>query len=443
MWHKVQESYKLKPKLEAHSSDQEFVDAVNAVRGADGLNLEKFTPPKDKMRLRLKKSRTPSTPYEDALYNVTCAQIEEASIDPKVEDHYTLIYAVKDDAPPTAAEAVDFWKTGYNELGPDVPPAFKAKVEMRAETADGEIYYDNAVAGFVSLMVDAAREMRCYNATGCSKAAVICFLSAPTLVEGEKPISATTWQKILTLDSNDNYDKSMKFVKLRKEKLQRLPLTAYLRVAASITASNEGQHCHQETENCLTEINEFRTQDGLGLNAFVAKTSSSTDSGADGVTTRASEALEMLTCDALKSGNAPFLSTLTKRSLMYYSGSSTCSDAVTEWKKGYDKFKDLTIPPAYTSSETMYKTGAATNFISLVSEGKETAATCYRVDGCTDPGLVCVLEPAVFEDGKSPITEATWQKVTTTFSNGASATSVYGALLSSVLVVVALFAFIF
>ena len=71
---------------------------------------------------------------------------------------------------------------------PDVPPAFKAKVEMRAETADGEIYYDNAVAGFVSLMVDAAREMRCYNATGCSKAAVICFLSAPTLVEGEKPI---------------------------------------------------------------------------------------------------------------------------------------------------------------------------------------------------------------------------------------------------------------
>ena len=67
-------------------------------------------------------------------------------------------------------------------------------------------------------------------------------------------------------------------------------------------------------------------------------------------------------------------------------------------------FRDLTIPPAYTSSETMYKTGAATNFISLVSEGKETAATCYRVDGCTDPGLVCVLEPAVFEDGKSPIT---------------------------------------
>ena len=36
--------------------------------------------------------------------------------------------------------------------------------------------------------------------------------------------------------------------------------------------------------------------------------------------------------------------------------------------------------------------------------------------------------------------ETTWQKVTTTYSNGASSSSVYGALLSSVLAVVGLFA---
>lgn len=410
MWHKVEEKFDLKPTVVPHEDDNvDYLNAVNAIRGSDRLNLPLFTSASAKKKLRLTKSV--STSYQNAMYNLTCDQIEASSIDPKVESDYTLIYAVKDgEEPPTPEEAVDFWKSGYAELGSDVPPAFKIKSEMRAEAVDGEIYYKSAVAGFVSLMVDTARDMRCYNATGCEKAAVVCFLSKPTLVEGEKPISDKTWEKILALESEENHDKSMTFTKL------------------------------EESANCLTEMNEVRTQDSLGLKAFVAKTSTSSDTETVTRVARDTEDLAVFTCSSLKNGTAPILFPSTKRSVMYHSGSATCSDAVTEWKKGYEQFKDLTIPPKYTSSETIYSTGAATNFISLVSEGTETAVRCYSVGGCTEAGLVCVLEPAVFEEGKSPITEATWQKVTSTFSNGVSGTSVYGALLCSVLVAVGLFA---
>ena len=71
---------------------------------------------------------------------------------------------------------------------PGVPPAFSLKGDMRDEAVDGGIYYNSAVAGFASLMVDTGRTIRCYSATGCGKAALICFLSEPTLVEGKKPI---------------------------------------------------------------------------------------------------------------------------------------------------------------------------------------------------------------------------------------------------------------
>ncbi|CDJ57943.1 SAG family member [Eimeria maxima] len=415
MWHKVQESYKLKPKLEAHSDgNQACLNAVNAIRDAEGLKLEKFTAAAND---RGKQSRTPSTPYEDALYNVTCAQIEDGSIDPKVEETYTLIYAVKEgQQPPTASEAVDIWKSGYEQLGPDTPPAFKAKGEhIRAAAAASEIYYDNTVAGFVSLMVDGTREIRCYNATGCKKAALICFLSKPTLVENTPPISEGTWKKILALDNEANGNGAGDTIKFT---------------------------LRSEADNCLTEINEVRSQDSLGLSSFVAKAQTSTGAAPEDVApTESVELAKAFTCDVIKAGNAPILFSNNKRSVMYYSGSSaTCSNAITEWKKGYDKFKDLTIPPTYTSSEDIYKTGAATNFISLVSEGDETVVRCYTVEKCSEEGLLCVLEPAVFEDGTAPITEATWQKVTSTFSNGVSGTSVYGALLSSVLVAVGLFA---
>ncbi|CDJ58668.1 SAG family member [Eimeria maxima] len=297
----------------------------------------------------------------------------------------------------------------------DVPPAFKTKESSRDEEVDGGIYYKSAVAGFVSLMVDASRKMMCYTASGCENAALICFLSEPTLVEGKRPISENTWKKILALDSEGSDESTNNKIQFTKR---------------------------DENHNCLTEINKFRTQDSLDLDDFDDEEETPTDPTGDQVAKYDAEELaKVVTCDALKAGNAPILISSNKRSVMYYSGSSaTCSNAVTEWKKGYEKFKDVTIPPKYTSSEDMYKTGAATNFISLVSEGEDTVARCYTVTNCSEEGLVCVLEPAVFEEGKLPISVATWKNVTKTLNNGRSSTSVYGALLNSMLVVVGLFA---
>ena len=66
-------------------------------------------------------------------------------------------------------------------------------------------------------------------------------------------------------------------------------------------------------------------------------------------------------------------------------------------------FRDVTIPPKYSADEPLYKKGAATNFISLVSEGADTKIACYTVTGCRDPALLCVLQPPVFKDGVAPI----------------------------------------
>ncbi|CDJ50786.1 SAG family member [Eimeria brunetti] len=413
MWHKVEESFNLKPKLEPHDEGhKDSLEAVNAVRTIDGLNLPEFTAPTASEKTRRNAgSGTPIPAYEEALYNLKCEQIKDSTIDPTIADKYTLIYAIKPGkVAPTAQEAVDFWKTGFLKLGTAVPPPFPAKDHNRSDEIDGTIYNDNAVAGFVSLMVDTPREMRCYNATGCDNAALICFLSGPTLVESSQPISEDTWQKILALYSAEvgEGDKEIKFTK------------------------------RDEEEDCLTEINEFRTQDSLGLEAFTAEGSTSTEEPKN--TTESVKILAGLTCDSLKTGSATILDTESNSSLMYYYGTSaTCSEAVSAWKKGYEKFSDVTIPPEYTSEEELYKTGAATNFISLVSEGTKTTATCYTVTGCTEEGLVCVLKPAIFAEGGSPITEGTWTKVTEALNNGASAASVYGALLSSLFVAFGLF----
>lgn len=58
----------------------------------------------------------------------------------------------------------------------------------RSGVSGNEIYYRSEVAGYVSMMVDEAREMRCYDATGCTNSALICFVKKPTLVQGEQPI---------------------------------------------------------------------------------------------------------------------------------------------------------------------------------------------------------------------------------------------------------------
>ena len=58
----------------------------------------------------------------------------------------------------------------------------------------------------------------------------------------------------------------------------------------------------EEGESCLTEINDFRAQDGLALPPFAAATD------LHGAKPKASELIgKGLTCEALKSGNAPIL----------------------------------------------------------------------------------------------------------------------------------------
>ena len=60
------------------------MDAVNAVRELEELDLPKFSAPTGKTKLQLKTSVVQSTKYENALYNVTCKEIDGSSIDPKV-----------------------------------------------------------------------------------------------------------------------------------------------------------------------------------------------------------------------------------------------------------------------------------------------------------------------------------------------------------------------
>ncbi|CDJ36196.1 SAG family member [Eimeria mitis] len=218
MWHKLEASVGVKPKLEAHGDGQkEYLDAVNAVRTAEGLGLTEFTAPVDTETRKRRNALSSAKAYEQALYNLKCEDIEDSTIHPNVAKGYTLIYAIKaGEVPPTAKEAVEFWESGFTKLGTEVPPAFTIKQPKRTDEIDGTIYYDNAVAGFASMMVDGTREMRCYNATGCDNAAVICFLSEETLVENDQPISADTWNKILALKNGEGDESDDKEAELTK-----------------------------------------------------------------------------------------------------------------------------------------------------------------------------------------------------------------------------------
>ena len=59
------------------------LEAVNAVRKVAGLDLPEFTAPKALKSLRVGRG-TGGTDYEKALYNLTCKEIEGATIDPTV-----------------------------------------------------------------------------------------------------------------------------------------------------------------------------------------------------------------------------------------------------------------------------------------------------------------------------------------------------------------------
>ncbi|CDI74642.1 SAG family member [Eimeria praecox] len=403
LWHKVQESFTLKPKIVAHAEDHgDCVEAVNAVRTVAGLELPEFTAAGQEAKMRAARSTPPA--YENALYNLTCKQIDEGTVDPTAADGFTIIYATKaGNDPPTAADAVAHWKSGFTQLGTTLPPAFTATGHRDGKKVDGTIYYDSAVGGFASIMADDSRQMRCYDATGCTNSALICFLSAPTLVNTQAPISDTTWKKILAL-----YEADAKQITLRPR---------------------------DEQSNCLTEVNEFRTHKNIGLSPFLVDSSTSSEDP----NTPLSGVPKTFTCGALRDGRLPIMFTGQNLSLMYFSGvGAMCYEAVNAWKKGYKQFNGVTTLPAYNSDEALYQSAAATNFVSLVSEGENTTMTCYTAEGCAEEGLVCVLKPAVFKDGSVPISQDTWTRVYTAVSNGAGAVSVYGALLSSVLVAVGL-----
>ena len=62
---------------------QTCLDAVNAVRKVEGLELPEFTAPKLAKSLRVG-GGTDGTDYEKALYNLTCEEIEKSTIDPTV-----------------------------------------------------------------------------------------------------------------------------------------------------------------------------------------------------------------------------------------------------------------------------------------------------------------------------------------------------------------------
>ncbi|OEH73995.1 SAG family member [Cyclospora cayetanensis] len=392
IWHQVEEYFKTKPTLKAHgqsNSQRRFK------RGGTSVSVKE---------------------YEKVLYKLTCDDINNSTIDPAAADGYTVIFYSKEgEDAPTAEEAVKFWETGLEKLnsqfGNELPPAFTPKsaspesedLETITDSGDDQetpgIYYDSAVAGYVSLMADGSRKMGCYNATGCTNSALICIIEDKTLVENENPISEETWEKIL--------------------KIQGIRPTLQRRDA-----------------DCLDEINNFRTQESLGLAPFVAVAQQKEEKTKESTV---SDFLKTLTCQAIIDGNATVTDGENNKSILYHHGTEgTCSEAVTAWERGYEVFRDLELPPVYTSSEKIYKDGAATNFISLISEGTNTTVACYDATGCAESAVVCELSPSVFTEGTAPITKDTWAKLTPTVPpSGAAAISSASALLGGVLAVIA------
>ncbi|XP_026190496.1 uncharacterized protein LOC34620457 [Cyclospora cayetanensis] len=420
IWHQVEEYFKTKPTLKAHGPEHtQCLEAVNKLRGAEGLNLDGFTAlGQSNSQRRFKRGGTSVSvkEYEKVLYKLTCDDINNSTIDPAAADGYTVIFYSKEgEDAPTAEEAVKFWETGLEKLnsqfGNELPPAFTPKsaspesedLETITDSGDDQetpgIYYDSAVAGYVSLMADGSRKMGCYNATGCTNSALICIIEDKTLVENENPISEETWEKIL--------------------KIQGIRPTLQRRDA-----------------DCLDEINNFRTQESLGLAPFVAVAQQKEEKTKESTV---SDFLKTLTCQAIIDGNATVTDGENNKSILYHHGTEgTCSEAVTAWERGYEVFRDLELPPVYTSSEKIYKDGAATNFISLISEGTNTTVACYDATGCAESAVVCELSPSVFTEGTAPITKDTWAKLTPTVPpSGAAAISSASALLGGVLAVIA------
>lgn len=412
LWHALEAQEKLKPTLDKKDEGEDETDilkAVNDARTAIGLNS--FTSPEfPEAMKRVKRSARSEADIQDAikefLYTLTCDNIIQSNIDSSPsEKDFTVIYHIKDGAdPPTMEEAVAHWQTGFDKLEYKRPPAFKkatTEEQTESDTTDpaveaSKIYNDSAVAGYVSIMTDDARTMACVVATGCevpqaetlrsgadettsTKSGLICLVHKATLKDDEEPISEATWAKIMEQKGH--------------------PLPKFEKLA--------------EDKNCLEEMNAVRTQEKLGLKAFVASQEAKTSTDL-----ALSSLMKNVTCPAI--GGAATTKTETSKgpefqitdgttSLMYHSVADvSCSAAVEAWKKGFEKF--TTAPPAYKPDETVYQDAAATNFVSLITDKDATiTATCYST-GCATAGIVCELSPAALEKDKKPVSEETWTK---------------------------------
>ncbi|CDJ41853.1 hypothetical protein ETH_00022285 [Eimeria tenella] len=113
-------------RLSCCADSQECVDAVNAVRSAEDLNLALFTAAKTEEDEVEEKSAAEATAYENALYALTCEQINKSTIEPVASDvqwfnflsgrgqvHANLLFQTRWNSD----EAVTFWQTGLEQLG--------------------------------------------------------------------------------------------------------------------------------------------------------------------------------------------------------------------------------------------------------------------------------------------------------------------------------------
>lgn len=451
-WHYVQEYFGMKPTFKQHDGeDTSFLNAVNGVRQKEELGLPGFTAiqVENKKKLSRTNLQTEMSLIESALLDITCDALTSSTLNPAAAEGYTVIYNVKEGStPPTCTETVEYWEGGYEKLNYNLPPAFgaenteggdnegdsgdtsegtgsedggnkgeenngdddergdgnttrKTKTNGSSSTTEGSIklgiYEDSQVAGYVSLMTDKTRKMVCFNATGCSKAAIVCVLKEATLVKDEQPISSETWEKISTLKG-------------------------VTKPTISALASEN---------NCLAEINAVRTQENMGLEAFVASTSAAKT---------LSTLMSSVTCQNLKAGTVkPTIGGST--SLMYFSAAeATCEKAVADWKSGMTSFADVETPPAYSADLDLYRNKAASNFVSLMTDSKKQTATCYSAKECEEDALVCELKPAALKEGVVPISAEKWKVITTVLNSGAAQMLSSAALLCSALLALLAFA---
>lgn len=371
IWRWVEEYKKVKPKLEPQQDDA-LVDAVNEIRKNKTLGLPLFSSEKGD---RVPTPKGTMTVIEKALDAITCEQVNNGTIDPAAAKDHTLMFFVKDASSRaiTTTEVIDHWKSGFD--------AFEDKTLPQYDSSSKTLYEKSEVSGYVAMMTGKAPKMSCYNATGCTKSAVICVITEAIFKNENTPLDEETWKKVLVFEG-----------------------------------VNPG--ISDATKTCVEAINAVRTKETLNLPAYTEERENHRSAAFE---------LNDLKCEDIKDSKLNFIVDDGASSLMFYFGadstSATCADAVTEWQKGYSKFENI-IPPAYKPEAKPYTDAAATNFVSLLTD-KTTAAKCITTIGCDKAAVICKLTPAVVEEDKVPLNEDAWAKIVATMESSESSNAFY------------------